>query len=272
MAPLTKEMTNDSAASAPSTLFPHETDDRDKIMKDMDQLGMLRPVRQDLKYAPAKELKLSDSRSKLHPYVKSLTISDLDSCLALEATAFPPDQRASREKAGSLLFIIGLTFLILLPYQFFPAPTIFYDLRHFMSVFILMGHQPNGSVVALPSDQMRRVVYRTFHISSPQFRIPWCGNVRECDSARLIGPGQKSSSSCLCPCDPDTQCDCQRRGHGLPDQLGERLSRRIRSRPSRFWQDRSRALCCRLASLQTHRLGRDDTAGLYAEDATQRRG
>lgn len=40
-----------------------------------------------------------DSTERLHPYTSLLTISDLDSCVALENAAFLTDQeRASREK------------------------------------------------------------------------------------------------------------------------------------------------------------------------------
>lgn len=37
---------------------------------------------------------------KLHPYTRPLTISDLESCVALEQAAFPENERCSREKVS----------------------------------------------------------------------------------------------------------------------------------------------------------------------------
>ena len=42
----------------------------------------------------------ADERNELHPYVQSLSLSDLESCLALENAIFPPQERCSREKVG----------------------------------------------------------------------------------------------------------------------------------------------------------------------------
>lgn len=41
----------------------------------------------------------------LHPYVQTLTIADLESCIALENTAFPPEERCSPEKVSQLGFL-----------------------------------------------------------------------------------------------------------------------------------------------------------------------
>lgn len=35
---------------------------------------------------------------ELHPYVQTLALADLDSCVSLEEAAFPIEERASREK------------------------------------------------------------------------------------------------------------------------------------------------------------------------------
>lgn len=63
---------------------------------------------------PIKDLQVqssrhSDSIGKLHPYTRLLTISDLDSCVALENAAFPIKQeRASREKVSSMILYSAL--------------------------------------------------------------------------------------------------------------------------------------------------------------------
>lgn len=41
----------------------------------------------------------------LHPYVQTLTIADLESCVALENAAFPEQERCSREKVGSCVMV-----------------------------------------------------------------------------------------------------------------------------------------------------------------------
>lgn len=73
------------------------------------------PVRQSPPYRPAirrESLPLFSLRNRdganykdvsdLHPYVQSLTIADLESCIALENTAFPPEERCSPEKVSDL--------------------------------------------------------------------------------------------------------------------------------------------------------------------------
>lgn len=39
-------------------------------------------------------------RDDLHPYTQTLTLSDVDSCTVLEEAAFPPNERATREKVS----------------------------------------------------------------------------------------------------------------------------------------------------------------------------
>ena len=47
--------------------------------------------------------KQSNGFAKIHPYTRPLTISDLDSCVALENAAFPIEQeRCSREKVSHM--------------------------------------------------------------------------------------------------------------------------------------------------------------------------
>lgn len=40
----------------------------------------------------------NDKRDELHPYTQSLNLSDVDSCTRVEEEAFPPHERATREK------------------------------------------------------------------------------------------------------------------------------------------------------------------------------
>jgi hypothetical protein len=50
---------------------------------------------------PEEHQRKAPSNLNLHPYTRPLTISDLDSCVALETVAFTnPEERATREKAS----------------------------------------------------------------------------------------------------------------------------------------------------------------------------
>ena len=55
---------------------------------------------------PANAHHLHNGRAKeteednLHPYVQTLSIANLEDCVALEKAAFPEDERCSREKVG----------------------------------------------------------------------------------------------------------------------------------------------------------------------------
>lgn len=41
-----------------------------------------------------------NQRNDLHPYVQTLSLSNLESCVALENAVFPEEERCSREKVG----------------------------------------------------------------------------------------------------------------------------------------------------------------------------
>lgn len=79
MAPLTKEP---DTGAPPITGYNNlvqdkNTDPGDKLMRDMQQ---------------------DDKRNELHPFVQTLTLSNLDSCVQLENATFPPNEAASKEK------------------------------------------------------------------------------------------------------------------------------------------------------------------------------
>ena len=42
--------------------------------------------------------KMAEQRNKLHPYVQTLSIADLESCDRLESSCFPEEERCTREK------------------------------------------------------------------------------------------------------------------------------------------------------------------------------
>lgn len=51
------------------------------------------------------------SLRSLHPYTRPLTISDLDSCIALENAAFDENERCSPEKASWFLYVSRVVLL-----------------------------------------------------------------------------------------------------------------------------------------------------------------
>ena len=74
-----------SSSSASTNHFTIISDDSDK----------------DLQMSNA--LRNSTGGENLHPYVQVLSISDLESCVALENAAFPESERCSREKVSLLI-------------------------------------------------------------------------------------------------------------------------------------------------------------------------
>lgn len=46
------------------------------------------------------QAKGNQERDELHPYTQTLTLSDVDSCVILEEAAFPPHERATKEKVS----------------------------------------------------------------------------------------------------------------------------------------------------------------------------
>ena len=51
----------------------------------------------------------TSKRDDLHPYTQTLTLSDVESCVILEEAAFPPQERATREKVSQPFPSLTLT-------------------------------------------------------------------------------------------------------------------------------------------------------------------
>ena len=54
--------------------------------------------REQAVHQPGRIQAINNGKDKLHPYVQTLSISNLDSCVALENAIFPEHERCSREK------------------------------------------------------------------------------------------------------------------------------------------------------------------------------
>ncbi|MCJ1485707.1 hypothetical protein MMC06_005882, partial [Schaereria dolodes] len=63
-----------------------------------------RSASEDREVQLSRSMRNAEDENNLHPYVQTLSLSDLDSCVALEEDAFPEHERCSREK-----FIYRLT-------------------------------------------------------------------------------------------------------------------------------------------------------------------
>ena len=48
------------------------------------------------------QIREADERNNVYPYVQTLSLSDLESCVALENASFPEPERCSREKVGTI--------------------------------------------------------------------------------------------------------------------------------------------------------------------------
>lgn len=53
------------------------------------------------------------TKNDLHPYVQTLSLADLESCVALENAAFPEEERCSREKVSEPALYLFFNFLFL---------------------------------------------------------------------------------------------------------------------------------------------------------------
>lgn len=51
----------------------------------------------------AAQAQTNSKRDNLHPYTQTLTLSDVQSCVILEEAAFPPQERATKEKVSQPL-------------------------------------------------------------------------------------------------------------------------------------------------------------------------
>ena len=59
-----------------------------------------RSASEDREVQLSRSMRNAEDENNLHPYVQTLSLSDLDSCVALEEDAFPEHERCSREKVG----------------------------------------------------------------------------------------------------------------------------------------------------------------------------
>jgi len=48
----------------------------------------------------AQQAQKNSKRDDLHPYTQTLTLNDVESCVILEEAAFPPQERATKEKVS----------------------------------------------------------------------------------------------------------------------------------------------------------------------------
>ncbi|EDN96423.1 hypothetical protein SS1G_01349 [Sclerotinia sclerotiorum 1980 UF-70] len=98
-------------SESPNPVTPRQFEDQQEAQRSF----VLIPEHQQIKDFEM----YSNSHRDIHPYTRPLTISDLESVLTLENTAFTdPNERASREKVGhrylnstSLKFLTWLTFI-----------------------------------------------------------------------------------------------------------------------------------------------------------------
>ncbi|KAF2774497.1 acyl-CoA N-acyltransferase [Teratosphaeria nubilosa] len=77
------------------TKSPEEVEDRSSAMDAEDEERMVNRLSRQQK---RQQSSAQPERDELHPYTQTLSMSDVDSCVKLEEEAFPPNERASREK------------------------------------------------------------------------------------------------------------------------------------------------------------------------------
>lgn len=75
----------------PITKSPDTMEERPRLMDFEDEEAMISALSQR-----------NEKRDELHPYTQTLNLSDIDSCVKLEEAAFPPEERATREKVSRI--------------------------------------------------------------------------------------------------------------------------------------------------------------------------
>ena len=87
----------------------------------------------------AEEMRYSglEEKGNLHPYVQTLTVADVESCVALENAAFPEHERCSREKVHHAFSPFSLVHECTMPLaKFFISVAGFIDKVSFASVLV----------------------------------------------------------------------------------------------------------------------------------------
>jgi hypothetical protein len=56
----------------------------------------------------AEQAQKNSKRDDLHPYTQTLTLNDVESCVILEEAAFPPQERATREKVSQPFLFLSI--------------------------------------------------------------------------------------------------------------------------------------------------------------------
>lgn len=95
-------------ASPESGSIPADGNDHDEyqqftIRRDDDRHAQL----QHLRDGRAK----TNERNGLHPYVQTLSLENLESCVQLENAVFPEQERCSKDKVGFSIAVIAADFL-----------------------------------------------------------------------------------------------------------------------------------------------------------------
>lgn len=81
------------------------------------------------------------TKNDLHPYVQTLSLADLDSCVALENAAFPEEERCSREKVReNLLYIYFSIFGLCYLFVYFPFFNIFFKKKQKSVCFLFQTY------------------------------------------------------------------------------------------------------------------------------------
>lgn len=95
----------------PGTLQPEITQSPDPVEPSTDAVDSTgeAAIRQRLSSATRNSSR--PRLDELHPYVQPLTVSDVDACTDLEAEAFPPQERATRQKVRLVLLHSAISVL-----------------------------------------------------------------------------------------------------------------------------------------------------------------
>lgn len=74
--------------------------DKPSVEKTGDEKSSISAPPAEIKDRITRDMERDDQINEVKPYVQTLNLSDVDSCLKLEQAVFPPNEQASREKVS----------------------------------------------------------------------------------------------------------------------------------------------------------------------------
>ena len=147
----------------------------------------------------------------LHPYVQTLSLIDLESCVALENATFPEHERCSKEKARSISFFCITCDSSNNEIHGSCCKSVLRSMAILLNLILIVT-----LIVGLPSQQMSGTfTWSLFYSYAWRPSIKFA-DLRLCQTSRFYLPIKKGNTDCPCCCNKKRGSRSNRRINGLP--------------------------------------------------------